>query len=284
MTRHTVFWLDGTPVESRCASEGIQFAYGLFDTMRFDQGVLEQPVAHLARLNAGLARLGLSYALTPELIRKAFETAKAATGQTSGALKLLALRRGAAVADAAVDVQLYLRPNPYRDVQDGGLETPYSLGLSAYAKNSRSPVAGLKWQGYADHILEKDRAAARGFKDVLFLNEMDFVAESAVANIFWIAGGQLFTPSLDCGILPGVMRDNVLKAAASAKIITSEGRFPLEALLEAEFVFVTNSLMRLNYVDRVEDVVWPRPSANSQALSIFNTLRNSVLTQAAEAK
>lgn len=284
MTRQSVFWLDGTPVESRCASEGVQFAYGLFDTMRFDNGVLEQPEEHLKRLNTGLERLGLNYKLTSGSLLKAFEAAKASTGEMSGALKLLALRRGTSVSEAEVDVQLYLRPNPYLKVLDGGLETPYSLGISAFTKNSRSPVAGLKWQGYADHILEKDRAAARGFKDVLFLNEMDFVAESAVANLFWISGGQLFTPSQDCGILPGIMRGNVLKAAEMAGISAVEGRFPLEDLLNAELVFVTNSLMRLSYVDRVEAVVWPKPSAESRSLALFMALQSSVLALITAAK
>lgn len=284
MTRPSVFWLDGKAVESRCASEGIQFAYGLFDTLRFDNGVLEQPAAHLDRLNAGLAKLGLSYGLSFQALMDAFTAAKTAAGRESGALKLLAMRHGTPVSDAEVDVQLYLRPNPYGEVQDGGLEKPYSLGLSAFTKNSRSPVAGLKWQGYADHILEKDRAMSRGFKDVLFLNELDYVAESAVANVFWIAGGCLFTPSLDCGILPGIMRTNVLRAAKLVGISAIEGRFPLEALLESELVFVTNSLMRLSYVDKVEAVVWQRPSAQSPALTLFKALQASVLDFVAEAE
>lgn len=284
MTRPSVFWLDGKAVESRCASEGIQFAYGLFDTLRFDNGVLEQPAAHLDRLNAGLAALGLSYGLSTQTLKDAFSAAKTATGVESGALKLLAMRRGTPVSDAEVDVQLYLRPNPYGDAQDGGLEKPYSLGLSPFTKNSRSPVAGLKWQGYADHLLEKDRAMSRGFKDVLFLNEMDFVAESAVANVFWIAGGRLFTPSLDCGILPGIMRANVLRAAERAGISAVEGRFPLNAMLESELVFVTNSLMRLNYVERVEAVEWRRPSAKSTALDMYKTILASVLALVAEAE
>ncbi|SCZ77680.1 aminotransferase class IV [Acidaminobacter hydrogenoformans] len=276
MSAHTVYWLDGTPVDDRCASEGIQFAYGLFETMRFDHGALEQPGPHLERMNAGFARLGLGFSLSEEALRLGFEAAKAASGMASGALKVLAMRRGAPVEKADVDVQLYLRPNPYRDEADGGLAKPCSLGISAYSKNSRSVVAGLKWQGYADHIIEKDRAMSRGFNDVLFLNEMDFVAETAVANVFWFSGGKLFTPSLDCGILPGVMRQNVLKAAADAGISVSEGRFPLERLLEAELVFVTNSLMRLKVVDRLEQVVWPRPLANAPALRYFESLRAAV--------
>lgn len=276
MTAHNVFWLDGTPVEQRCASEGVQFAYGLFETMRFDQGLLEQSQEHLNRLNSGLKRLGLNFALSELALNTGFEAAAAAAGMTDGALKVLAMRRGTPATEAAVDVQLYLRANPYQDERDGSLSQPYSLGLSAFSKNSRSVVAGLKWQGYADHIIEKDRASARGFKDVLFLNEKDFVAETAVANIFWIADSKLFTPALDCGILPGIMRQNVLKAAASQGIRVFEGHFGLSALLEAELVFVTNSLMRLKAVNRIEDVLWQLPIENMQALRMYHTLSTAV--------
>ena len=282
MMAHNVFWLDGTPVENRCASEGVQFAYGLFETMRFDQGVLEQPGAHLERMKTGFKRLGLDIDLSLQALMRGFEMARAASNMTSGSVKILAMRRGAPLTEAKVDIQLYLRPNPYPDESDGGLCAPYSLGLSAFSKNSRSVVAGLKWQGYADHIIEKDRAASRGFKDALFLNEMDFVAETAVANVFWITDGNLFTPSLDCGILPGIMRQNMLKAAEKVGISAFEGHFPLAELLGAELVFVSNSLMRVKVVDRIEDTLWPQPLASAPAFQLFETLRAALKFQVLE--
>lgn len=270
----TVYWMDGSPVEARCASEGVQFAYGLFETLRFEHGVLEQPLAHLNRLNAGLNRLGLKQTICLEHLVSSFENTWIKAGIDSGALKVLALRRGSPAASAAVEVQLYFRHNPYAHLLDGGLSHPYTLTISPYVKNTRSPVTGLKWLGYADHLLEKDRAAASGFMDALFLSDLGHVSETTVANLFWFRGEELHTPSTACGLLPGIMRSNVLAAARRMGLGVREGEFDLEALMTSDFVFATNSLMGLHYAGQVDQRVWPRPSASE--LKRFRALSEAV--------
>jgi branched-subunit amino acid aminotransferase/4-amino-4-deoxychorismate lyase len=72
------------------------------------------------------------------------------------------------------------------------------------------------------------------------------------------------------------MRQNVLNAAVSQGIRAYEGHYGLPELLEAELVFVTNSLMRLKEVNKIEDVLWQWPGANAPALHVLNTLRTAV--------
>jgi 4-amino-4-deoxychorismate lyase len=268
-------WLNGDPVDPKNTSEGVQFAYGLFETLRFDAGRLEQPDAHLTRLNDGLRVLGLHHVLTRESLFPMFSQVCHAEALTSGVLKILVLRRGHDVANAEIDVQLLFRANPYLEADNAPDQKPYTLGMSPFRKNHRSPMKGLKWIGYADHVIEKERAAMRGFQDVLFLNDLEFVAETAVANIFWIKEGVLFTPSVDCGILPGVMRANVLAAAREMKLPAREGVYCLEAMLGSEFIFATNSLMRFMRVTGIEEKTWEKPSAD--ALKIFEQLKGRVL-------
>jgi 4-amino-4-deoxychorismate lyase len=277
MSQPSVFWLDGTPVDARCASEGIQFAYGIFETLRFDQGRLEQPQTHLDRLNQGLVKLGLNQSLSLECLMESFGRHVTVSGQKSGALKILALRRGSDLESAEVDYQLYFRSNPYGATKNFEEAAPYALALSDFRKNSRSPMAGLKWQGYADHMIEKHRAFKRGFQDVLFLNEMEDVAETAVCNLFWIHHGRLYTPAVECGILPGIMRANVLKAAVFNGMEILEGAFRLEAMVESDLVFVTNSLMRIRRVSALEGVSFLKPSAES--LELFECIQTAIEAQ-----
>lgn len=273
---HPYCWLSGEPIDPKNASEGIQFAYGLFETVRVDNGRPEQLEAHLDRLNMGLERIGLNYTLTQAMLYVGFNRLMHHVTLKSGVLKIVALRRGADLALAEVDVQLYLRVNPYRNLLIND-EKPYLLKVSTFTKNSRSPMAGLKWVGYADHVIERERAIKDGFQDVLFLNENDQIAETSTANLFWLKEGVLFTPALECGILPGVMRLNVINAAKTLELSVHEGRFSLQDLREADCVFVTNSLMRLLKVTGVGDVYFTEKSAESS--EIFMRLYSKVISE-----
>ena len=62
-----------------------------------------------------------------------------------------------------------------------------------------------------------------------------------MANLFFVKGDTLFTPALSAGILPGVIRSEVLQAAKKHSIDAEEGHYSLDSLKTAEAVFLTNS-------------------------------------------
>jgi para-aminobenzoate synthetase/4-amino-4-deoxychorismate lyase len=66
-----------------------------------------------------------------------------------------------------------------------------------------------------DHSLAA--AQANGFDEVLFLNEHGELTEGAISNIFLRSGDRLFTPPLNCGVLPGVFRRHLLEALPAAE-------------------------------------------------------------------
>lgn len=53
---------------------------------------------------------------------------------------------------------------------------------------------------------------AAGLDEVVFANERDEVCEGSIASVFFDAGAGLCTPPLACGLLPGVLRDEMLTA------------------------------------------------------------------------
>ena len=75
------------------------------------------------------------------------------------------------------------------------------------------------------------------------LNTAGHVACASAANLFWIVGGRLFTSSLGCGVLDGIMRAQVLAHAP-----VEEVRVGLDVLLGAEAAFLTNSLIGLRTI------------------------------------
>lgn len=88
-------------------------------------------------------------------------------------------------------------------------------------------------QAYDDEFA---KATAKGFDEIIFLNERGEVTEGSRTTIFWREGARWFTPPLSAGVLPGILRAYKLKDGVQEKIIT------LDALKKADEVAVGNAL------------------------------------------
>ena len=95
------------------------------------------------------------------------------------------------------------------------------------------------------------------------LNARGQAACAAAANLFWVREGRLFTPALDCGVLAGTMRAQVLAAAARFGVETVEVR---EAPTDAEAMFITNSLIGVRTVSALDETIFA-PSALVERLA-----------------
>jgi branched-chain amino acid aminotransferase/4-amino-4-deoxychorismate lyase len=91
--------------------------------------------------------------------------------------------------------------------------------------------------------MARREAERAGADEALMLNTAGHMACASSANLFWITGGRLYTPSLNCGVLDGIMRAQVIAAAP-----VEEVRANLDAVLQAEAAFLTNSLVGIRMV------------------------------------
>ena len=86
-------------------------------------------------------------------------------------------------------------------------------------------------------LYEAARAACPGYADVLLLNERGEVTESTIANVAVEIEGKLCTPPVECGLLPGTLRADLLERGT-----LSERCITVEALLRSPCVFLLNSV------------------------------------------
>jgi branched-subunit amino acid aminotransferase/4-amino-4-deoxychorismate lyase len=111
---------------------------------------------------------------------------------------------------------------------------PVALSVSSVRVGSHNWDARFKTLSYLSH--------AQAWKtgqtpEVVLLNERGEVASAARSNIFWRRGDRLVTPAHEAGCRCGVVRRFVLQCEK-----VEEGRFPLTDLLEADEIFLTNSM------------------------------------------
>ena len=92
------------------------------------------------------------------------------------------------------------------------------------------------------------RCRAEGFDEVIFFNERDEVTEGAISNIFIRKAGELLTPPLSSGVLPGIFRRHLLETDRSAK----EMILTMQDLASAEAIYLCNSLRGLREIKLVE--------------------------------
>jgi para-aminobenzoate synthetase/4-amino-4-deoxychorismate lyase len=87
---------------------------------------------------------------------------------------------------------------------------------------------------------ELGKARKKGFFEVSFLNIHEEVTEGSISNIFVKKGGILYTPPLKCGLLPGILRENLIKRGkAKEKVIK------LADFLKADNIYIGNSVRGL---------------------------------------
>ena len=126
------------------------------------------------------------------------------------------------------------------------------LTVSPYKVNSSNPLLRFKTTNYMLNVLAKRYAIEKGCDDAILLNENDEITETTSANIFWIKGNTLYTPALECGLVEGITRKKILSKAREVGFETVEGRYRLKELLEADYIFVSNSLNGIIKVKKID--------------------------------
>lgn len=263
-----MLWFDGALHEGSrhgfdLADRGLTLGDGLFDTALCLGGRLAFHESHLARLAASADDLGFS--IDREAVGEAMRRVAAAIGD--GALRTTITRgsgpRGLAPPEPARPVW-WIAAAPRRA---GSGFAPVSLHPSTIRRNETSPAARIKTLGYLDAILAAREARARGFDEALFLNTKGHLACAGTGNLFAILDGRLVTPPLSDGVLPGIVRAQVLGLAQSLGIGTTERSLALEEVLVAEAVLMTNSLRGLSPVTAIGTTAFPGGHETVAALS-----------------
>ena len=221
------------PIDDR----GVLLGDGLFETVLFVNGEPMLWEAHLARLARACLTLGLPL---PDAGRLQSEARRVVAERRLGRARA-AVRLTWTAGSGGRGLQ---RPEPVHPrltasaAASPRIESPAAVIVSTIRRNARSPISRLKTLSYLDNVLARREAEAAGADEALMLNTAGHVACASAANLFWIVDGKIYTPSLGCGVLDGIMRAQVIRAAPVREV-----RATFDGLMQAEAAFLTNSLI-----------------------------------------
>ena len=122
-------------------------------------------------------------------------------------------------------------------------------------KNERLGVSFLNNLKTLNHFFYNhltQLARERGFDEAFFLNVSGEVVEGARTNIFLVKEGKVSTPLVSCGCLPGITRAKVIDLLKRLKIPVLQRRVLPKELFSQDEIFVTNSLLGVMAVTRLD--------------------------------
>lgn len=215
---------------------GFLMGDGLFETLRVDDGLPLDADAHLDRLLAGLERIGIGLPETRSDLSRAVAAVAETAPRPLARMRITVTRQPTRLITAAPytppsgSVDVVVLPEPWID--------------------SRSPLAGLKSLSYQANRLALARAERAGAFEALLMNERGRLAEGSRSNVIVGVGGlagELVTPPLADGCLPGIVRRRLLEAG-----LVKERSIGREELLGAREILLTNSLIGVLPVGRID--------------------------------
>ena len=226
---------------------GFQFGHGLFETIRLRGG---RPVflqRHLARLVAGLDRIGLDWPNREELTER-LQDVIAANPASHDVLKLIVF------ADANGPGELiHTRVSRYRPED-------YQRGFRLHTVTAAPPpplVAGLKVLAFLPWRLAQEAARQAGTDEALLVGADGELYEGSISNVYIVRDGMVLTPPRSSGILPGIIREVLMEQSEPP---VREERLFRDDLTQADEVFVTNSILGVMPVSAWESQAWPGAS------------------------
>ena len=252
---------------------GFLFGDGVFETIRVYDSRLLFLNRHLQRLRQSCEWLGLSLptsqpnweTLLQELIER---------NNLSHSMIRITLSRGVGGLGpdpfGCSNSTVVIFPRPIPQLTEDEKKCGVSLTI---VETRRQPSCALPSQvkslNYLNNILAKQEARTAQTFDGLLLNTEGFLAEATTSNFFFVKDQQLCTPSLQCGILPGITREIVLGLVKKEGIGLQEGAFRPEDLWGANEAFLTNTGFGVLPVNTIET----RPLASSWERSMTKTIQ-----------
>jgi branched-chain amino acid aminotransferase len=256
-----VVWADGAlrgpaePVVS-ALNHGLTVGDGAYETIGMREG---QPFAltrHMLRLQYSAERLGITD-LDIHWIRGGIAQVIAARPQdvvrvrvtvTSG-IGPMGYTRG----DGSPSVIIVGGP---------GVRPKTCVAVRApWKRNERSPLAGVKTTSAAENVVMAHFARDKGADEAIVSNTHGHLCEGTGTNIFIERKGEVLTPPLASGCLPGITRGLVLEWGARAGLpvrVAAPGELPMAVLDEVlhgdAFASVTSSTRGMQPISRLDGV------------------------------
>ncbi|OIJ14441.1 4-amino-4-deoxychorismate lyase [Anaerobacillus arseniciselenatis] len=233
---------------------GFLYGLGVFETFRIYNGHPFLLDDHFQRLKRSVEQLNIILNITKQQLKEIISELL-----TLNQLKDAYIRFNVSAGAAPVGLQTDSYTEPTIIIFIKPINSPLARTKKASVlttrRNTPEGTERLKSHHYLNNIIGKRELNSPEYEGIFLTNE-GYIAEGIVSNIFWVKDGQVYTPSVATGILNGITRKFIIKVLAKYNIRCHEGFYPLTALIEADEVFITNSIQEIVSISSVDECLY----------------------------
>jgi len=241
----------------------VMYGDGVFRTMRMRQGQVKCWPQQYRKLNSDCQALDI---LCPAQNILEQELRQLALAEPDCVVKIIVSRgeggRGYMVPTSVSPNRVLLSsPAPQYPIQYW--HEGVKLHLCEIRMSHQPRLAGIKHLNRLENVLARMEWDDTSIPEGLLLDADDWVVEGTMSNIFMRVGQKLRTPDLSaCGVA-GLQRERILKLASVLGLTPEIANFTLPTLLQAEEIFVCNSVIGVWPVRQIGATpIAPGPVAN----------------------
>ena len=258
-------------------NRGFRYGDGLFETMLAVGGRIRLGPYHFERLLSGMRMLRFepvaqfASAIERQILELCVINGHTGTGGGEGAggteeagvaarsggieesgysrVRLTVFRRDGSLTDTIDTFPHYIiQSSSWPAGPSGWSAEGLVIDIFADGRKACDVYSTLKSNNYLLYSQASMYGRERGLDDCLVLNSHGRLADSTIANLFYIKDHRFYTPPLSEGCVAGVMRRYLLEALPRAGYSVQEQPVSLEELAGADEVFLTNALRGIRWV------------------------------------
>ena len=233
---------------------GLLHGVGLFETVRCYGGRCFRLDDHIERLFGSAQVLGMPIEQSRSDLAGWVEALIEANGIGEGRVRIT-LTRGdmrKAMEEGRFESTLFVTAGAMEAYGAEVYQRGMTVVVSSYRQNLGDPLVSHKTTNYFSRLLGLQEAQQKQAGEALWFTLDGKLAGGSISNVFVVRGERLLTPPLETPVLAGVTRQVVLELAEELGIETEQPALTWEDVKEASEVFLTNSIMELMPVCRVE--------------------------------
>ncbi len=252
-------------------NRGLRYGDGIFETLKIRNGKIILGDDHFARLWKGMQLLQFDFPklFTPEKLEEEIYLLAKKNKLMQARVRLNIFRGNGGLYDVKNHFPQYIiEATSLSD--SSGLWNNNGLQLCIYeqAKKSKDAFSNVKSNNFLPYIMGAVEAKKKQCNDALILNTDGNICDSTIANIFIFKDDVLYTPSLAEGCVAGILRKFFIDKCKELEMPVTETTISTTILLNADEVFLTNSIYNLRWVASVNNI----PYTHLKTQQLFNQL------------
>jgi len=233
---------------------GVMYGQCIFETIAISNGRACLLDAHLQRLKRGAETLNINY--DQSVLISEINTL---ISDVSNAVLRINLTMGEGGRG-------YLNPekqqptrilslHDYPIYPDLYTQKGIELGLVDIRLSHQPTLAGIKHGNRLEHIIARSQWQS-DWHEALMMDINENIIEATQSNVFIVSDGVIITPCLKKAGVDGVMRQCVIELAKDLKIAVEVKLISVNDVMQADAVFLTNSIIGLWPVKRFNETLY----------------------------